>query len=195
MCVRQRGLLVLAGLAGLLVSAAASAECGAQTSLDLPISVSDGVPLVRLTVKNKEASLIVDTGAERTSLSTAAAKRLQLPRYMVYPRRVRGLDGGANGGTVELPGLSAGGTHLNSFGALVASIDLPKIGGKVPDGLLGADILSDFDMDIDLSHGRVRLACTTSEPVWNQPHAAIAANRSLHDRLFFRAELEHCRHY
>lgn len=190
MCVGQRALLLLAGLAGLFSSTAANAGCEPQPGFDLPITVADGVPLVRLSVENKEAVLIVDTGAERTLLSTAAAERLQLSRSMVYPRRVRGLNGGTVGGAVELPGLSAGGTRLKSYGALVASIDLPKIGGLSPDGLLGADILSDFDVDIDLSHGRVRLACATGEPVWTQAQTAMAANRSIHDRLFFRAELD-----
>ena len=191
MYVRQRAVLVLAGLSGLFFfSTASNSECEPQASFDLPITMSDGVPLARLSVQKKEVVFIMDTGAERTLLSIAAAERLQLPRNMAYPRHVRGLNGGVAGGAVELPGLSAGATHLKSYGALVASIDLPKIGSLLPDGLLGADILSDFDVDIDLSHGRVRLACATGQPVWTQAHTAIAANRSIHDRLFFRADLD-----
>jgi predicted aspartyl protease len=109
---------------------------------------------------------------------------------MVYPRQVRGLNGGAVGGAVELPGLSVGARYLKNYGALVAAIDLPKIDGLSPDGLLGADILSDFDLDLDLSRARVWLACAAGEPAWSQDHTAIAANRSIHDRLFFRAELD-----
>jgi hypothetical protein len=109
---------------------------------------------------------------------------------MVYPRRLQGLGGGVVGGMVELPDLAIGGVHLPNFGALVGSIDLPKLGGMVPDGLLGADILSDFEVDLDFAHSRVRLSCAIGAPDWGTPYTVIEANRSVHDRLFFRATLD-----
>jgi predicted aspartyl protease len=175
--------LFAAGLTCLATPAAATDVC--HQPVDLPVTLAEGVPLVRLTLGNKEAVLILDTGAESTIVSTNAADRLQLPRNMVYPRRLRGLGGGVVGGAVGLPGLAVGGLHLPNFGALVGPIDLPKLGGFVPDGLLGADILSDYDVDLDLAHSRVRLLCSVGEPDWGRPYSVIGANLSVHDRLFF----------
>lgn len=176
------------------VSVAANDICRPELRVNLPITVIEGVPVVRLSVSNKEVVMVLDTGAESTILSTDAADRLQLPRSMVYPRRVRGLDGGVVGGAVELPGLAAGGVRVPNFGALVGSINLSSLGGMVPDGLLGADILSDFEVDLDLAHARVRLynrsACTIAPVDWGRPYTLIEANRSVHDRLFFWATLD-----
>lgn len=185
-----RVVVFVAGLIGLSISRVASGGCEPGWSLGLPIMVVEGVPLVRLSVKDKEAVLILDTGAESTILTTAAADRLQLQRSIVYPRHLRGVNGAIVGGAVQLPGLAIGGARLPNFGALVGSIDLPKVGGIVPDGLLGADILSDFDVEIDLAYNLVRLACATGAPSWARPYTALEANRSLHDRLFFRAKLD-----
>jgi predicted aspartyl protease len=137
--------------------------------------------------------LILDTGAEHTILSQATADRLQLPQNRAYPRTLRGIGGAVVSGAVELPGLAAAGTVLRNFGALVGSIDLPSFEGVVPDGLLGADILSSFELDLDLRHGILRLYdplfCRAPAADWGQAYAVIEANRSLHDRLFFPALL------
>src|ERR1041385_4389820 len=70
MYIRGRALLCLAGLGVLLVSVAAKAACEPQGSFQLPMTFIKGVPLAQLRVHGKEAVLIVDTGAERTLLST-----------------------------------------------------------------------------------------------------------------------------
>ena len=183
-------LLLATGLIGISVPVVAADPCESQGHLDLPITLAEGVPLVRLTLSKKEVVLILDTGAESTVISTAAADRLRLSRSMVYPRRLHGLGGGVVGGAVELPGLTTGGVRPPNFGALVGPIDLPKLGGVVPDGLLGADILSDYDVDLDLAHNRVRLSCSLGAPDWGRPYRAIEANRSVHDRLFFWSTLD-----
>jgi hypothetical protein len=96
-------LLFAAGLTCLAAPAAATDVC--HQPVDLPATLAEGVPLVRLTLGNKEAVLILDTGAESTIVSTNAADRLQLPRNMVYPRRLRGLGGGVVGGAAGCPAL------------------------------------------------------------------------------------------
>src|SRR3954471_21094285 len=182
-------LLLVAALIDAVFPAAAD-PCKLQRHVDLPIRLAGGVPVVRLTVSGKELVLILDTGAQSTVISTSAADRLQLPRNMVYPRHLRGLGGAVVGGAVALPGLAAAGADLPSFGALVGPIDLPKLGGVVPDGLLGADILVDYDVDLDLANNRVRLSCPSGAPEWPGAYTAIEANRSLHDRLFFWSALD-----
>jgi predicted aspartyl protease len=184
------GVLFLAAGLSAAVSAAASDRCQSVLRVDVPITFAEGVPIIRLQVNHKEAALVLDTGAESTIVSTSAADRLQLPRSMVYPRRLQGLGGGVVAGMVDLPDLAIGGVHFPNFGALVAPVDLPKLDGVVPDGLLGADILSDFEVDLDFAHSRVRLFCAVGAPDWGTPYTVIDANRSVHDRLFFRATLD-----
>lgn len=183
-------LVLIVGLAALAVPIAAADLCKLQGHLDLPITLGGGVPVVRFTVSNKELILVVDTGAESTLISTSAADRLQLARSMVYPRRLHGLGGGIVGGAVALPGLAAAGVELPNLGALVGPIELPMLGGIQPDGLLGADILSDDEVDVDLAHARIRLFCSAGAPDWGHPYSTIEANRSVHGRLFFWSTLD-----
>jgi predicted aspartyl protease len=179
---------LVAGL--LVVTSAAAADCGSKASVGLPITFVSDLPVISLMVRNEPVSFILDTGAERTIIAPALAKRLHLRQDRAYPRQLRSLGGAVTGGDVELPGLAAAGVALPNFGAWVGA-DLPPIAGV--DGLLGADILSRFDVDLDLPHDYVRLydnpACSPAQ-VWHQPYTAIAANRSLHDRLFFKALLD-----
>lgn len=175
--------------------ATAAAECERRLPIELPIRFLAGVPLASLTVKNQPVSLVVDTGAERTILSSAASERLHLRPEKAYPRRLRSIGNVVMSRTTELPHLAVAGTPLHSFEVLVGAINLPSLDGVVPDGLLGADILSSFDVDLDLPRGQVRLynrapSCATPIGGWHRPYLTIDANLSLHDRLFFPAAID-----
>lgn len=180
---------LIAGLLAFSFSAIAANECGSP--IDLPVRLVEGLPVVSLTIRHVRVAMILDSGAERSVITPATAGRLRLRQDKAYPRTLHSIGGAVVGRSVELPGLAAAGTTLPNFGALVGSTGLPPIDGMVPDGLLGADILSSFDVDLDLPRSRVRLYGLSCSPVAarGQPYAAVKANRSLHDRLFFPALL------
>jgi hypothetical protein len=62
------------------------------------------------------------------------------------------------------------------------------------DGVLGADILRSFDIDLDLPERRMTLyqgqGCAAASPAGAQPYARIAAGRSPSNRLFFPVQLD-----
>jgi len=107
---------------------------------------------------------------------------------------MRSLDGAVSSGDARLRSLGLGGMALSDFRVLVGSVSLPGPAGKPLDGLLGADFLSSFEVDLDLAHGRMilyeRLPCAIAAPPWSQPYVAIPVNRSLHDHLFFPVSLD-----
>jgi predicted aspartyl protease len=185
--------VAVALLASLTAPAAAADECRPQHRADLSVRLVQGLPLVVVTAGRSDATLILDTGAERSILTSAAAEHLGLHPHSEYPRTMRGLTGAVASGAVELH-LGAGGASLPNFGVLVGPISLPTLGGTTPDGLLGADILSSFEVDIDLPHGVLRLydraSCPIAGPPWRETYTALPVNRSLHDRLFFRVMLD-----
>jgi predicted aspartyl protease len=189
---RVLGLMILT-LARLMVPAAAD-DCRPVRLVELPVTPMGNVPIVTLRVDGELAAFLFDTGAERTVLTAAAAKRLRLAAHYEYARQMRSLGGALASGDARLASLGSGGLSMTNFRVLVGPISLPLVGGKAIDGLLGADFFTRFEVDLDLARRRITLyeppPCPTNEPQWNFPYIAIDANRSLHNRLFFRVTLD-----
>ncbi len=173
---------------------AAAQECRPERRAEIAESPMGNVPIVTVLVNGLPADLLLDTGAERTILTTAAATRLGIVAHYEYARHMRSIGSAVAGGSARLRTFEVGGMTERGFRALVGSVSLPTVGGRPLDGLLGADFLDDFDVDIDLPNRRVLLyapqSCPTEAPAWGEPYTTIAANRSLHDRLFFPVTLD-----
>jgi predicted aspartyl protease len=183
----------------LVASAAGSARVAAQgcrpgRPVELAVTPMGNVPIVTLIINGLSANFLFDTGAERTILTAPAARRLGVVPHYEYARRMRSLGGAMAGGDARLRSLDLGGTVLPDVRILVGPVSLPMVGGEPIDGLLGADFLADFEVDLDLARRRVLLyqkpACPIAAPAWSEPSTTIRANRSLHDRLFFPVSLD-----
>jgi len=175
-------------------NAAAAQQCRPARLAELPVTLMGNVPIVTVHINGAAATLLFDTGAERTVLTATAAKRLRIEPHYEYARRMRSLDSAVASGDATVRSLDFGTTAFRDVAILVGSVSLPNVGGKPLDGLLGADFFSSFEVDLDLEHRRVTLfqspPCPISAPAWNTPYATIKANLSLHDRLFFPVLLD-----
>lgn len=167
----------------------AGEECKPKRQAEIAIVFLRNLPLINLTVNSGSALFLLDTGAERTIMTAAAAQRLGVETHYEYPRRLRSLGGAVSTGDARLRNLRVGGMTLPEFTVLVGSVLLPGPAGRPLDGLLGADFLSSFEVDLDLARNRLtlyeRLACALAAPLWGQPFTVIPVNRSLHEHLFF----------
>lgn len=171
----------------------AGAPCPASPRNVLAIRSFHGLPLVMARINGASAPLILDTGAEETVLTAAAAARLGLKGHYEYPSSLRSVSGGLATGQTQAESLAVGDITVKDFILLVASLTLPSVAGVQPDGLLGGDFLSDFDVDLDLANGRLALyrsGCAPARPPWPGAYTAIPANRSLANRLFFPVTLD-----
>jgi len=176
-------------------TAAAGGPCAPwpRREAELALRQIHGVPLVTAMIDGAAAMLILDTGAEETVLTTAAAARLGLRGHYEYPRNLRSVSGGVATGEARLASLAVGGAAATDFIVLVGSLSLPDAGGVQPDGLLGADFLSRFDIDLDLPDDRLALyrhGCAPLRPPWAGAYTAVSVNRSINDRLFFPVDLD-----
>ena len=192
----QRSRLRLAALAALLLAVPQDGKggCLPRRLADLPVRVDQGLPIVSVMIGGHRSKLILDTGAEQTLIATPAAYSLGVQVHQEYPKTMRGLSGNFPIGKADVT-ISAGDTVLTRRGVSVGPISLPPLGYITPDGLLGADILSEFEVDLDLPHELLHLyapppSCVIAGPLWPRPYDVIAANRSLHDRLFFPLALD-----
>jgi predicted aspartyl protease len=199
-----RRALAVAGIAyQLAASVAASTDgalaaevigCGTVLVGKVPVALQNGIPMVKLMANGQPFTLVLDTGAERTVLTPSAADRIKAQTPEIeFQRQVHGIAGTLPTREIEFRSLAAGNVAIPWRRALVAAIAVPTISTGV-DGLLGAETLSDFDIDLDLPHLQLGLyqkqSCSTAAPDWPQPYSQISTGRSRSERLFFPIRLD-----
>jgi len=131
------------------VVASDTAPCQLQRLAVLPYRINHGHPVVDAQIDGKPASFIFDTGAFTTILTPAAAKRLGLRQEGATSGEVIGLGGTRATRHYRANELRLGILHGEAWNFLSADI----LGGgpeDQPDGSLGADLLQQYDIDMDV---------------------------------------------
>jgi len=185
--------MLAAGL-GCAPPAAAADTCTPVERAELALQVEHRSPFVAMTLDGGAATFLLDTGAERTVVSTEAAHRLGLAAHYTTNSPLAGLGGAVPTGEVHPSHVTLGGTDLSGFFALVAQLVLPKLHGQPADGLLGGDVLDGFDLDIDLIDQRLFLftpvQCAQPLLPWHRAIHATDAHISLRRRLVFDVQID-----
>ncbi len=162
-------------------------NCALRLRASLPVSVI-GVPIVPAEINGQPASMIFDTGAENTLITAAAAKRLRVTSRYDFVRSMAGIGRAVVTGDAALRSMSLGGVKLSFPRALVGEVTL-RTGELDADGLLGASVLGDFDLDLDISNRRIglydRTECSAARPAWKGRYVTVPTTRSLSLHPFF----------
>jgi clan AA aspartic protease (TIGR02281 family) len=159
--------------------ARAAPACDVTPVATLPLTLADRHAYVTVQIEGADVRMLVDTGAAVTALDRTTADRLGLHRDARSKRTaVIGIGGPARAADVLIAGsLDIGGLHLAHIP--LASIDIGA--GQPPAariaGILGADILSRYDLDLDPARGRLVLhaaaSCANGLPDWSEPYQAV----------------------
>jgi predicted aspartyl protease len=194
-------LLVLA-LLGLACCAAADSGardarlgCALNRLAELPLETHGDLLFVRARIHGVPALLLVDTGAERTLLTEAAVERLRLPRDYQHVTRTYGIGSSTVSWDAVLPdGLTLGGTRFPVEGVTVGRFSMIRVAGERADGLLGADVLLAFDIDLDVPNRRLtiyraRYGCLDGPP-WSGPYIRLTGITTRHDRMLLPFQLD-----
>ena len=186
--------LPIALAAAPLAPPARAAGCAPVPKAELPLALVRQRPLVTLKIDGAPATMVLDTGAERTLLGEAAARRLGLAAHYTYAHAIAGVGGAVNAGEVRPEHVTFGGTAMPGFFIAVARVTFPPVDGLAVDGLLGADMLVDYDLELDFAHGRARLyapaACDAPAVPWPPGYGEVKAHKSMHRHLFFPVTLD-----
>ena len=156
--------------------AAASAGCGTIRLGQTTVATLRNAPIVTLLANGMPVTMLLDTGAETTILTPGVAKRLGAQRPQVeFDRQLRGVA-------------------ITWRRVRVAPINVASVFSGPLDGVLGADSLNSFDIDLDLPNNRItfysRQTCPGAAPAWTEPYITMAAGRSKGDHLFFPVQLD-----
>jgi len=189
--------LIVASVFGGMAAAADGRQvgCGTNRIGEITVATLRNAPIVTVVANGAPVTLLLDTGAEWTILTPAAAKRVgaETPR-IEFQRQLRGLAGSLATNEVELRSFTAGEVAIPWRRVRVAPLNMPSVFSGPLDGVLGADTLSSFDVDLDLPHHRMvfygKQSCPSAAPAWAEPYATINARRSFSNHLSFTAQLE-----
>jgi predicted aspartyl protease len=192
-------LLVLLGVAGCASDPGArraDGTCPLIPLADIPLEVRGNLLFIQAKIDDEPVTMLVDTGAERTLLTEAAVDRLNLPRDFKHATRTFGIGSPTAAWDAKLPnGIVLGTTHFPVDVVTVGHFGIDQVAGGSADGLLGADILLAFDIDLNLPAHRVtfyraRRECPDATPPWNEPYVDVAGVSTRRDRMLVPFELD-----
>ena len=150
---------VLATTALLSACAAANSPeaCRVTHVADIPIQLVANVPLVDVRINDHPAKLILDTGAETVLIRDSSFDRLGLERNYQGLSYSTGIGAQSSNWPSRPAVLSLGPITLPPAALLVGAIPFRLPGPDQIDGLLGSQILSAYDLDLDLPSRRLGL--------------------------------------
>ncbi len=153
--------------------------------------LSDGRPLIRASINGKAVEMFVDTGAQVSSVTPEIVAILGLPRDPHRRTLVTTVGGKDVSRNVILARLSLSAVRLTNRSVTVVA--LPGTSNKTPPaGVIGADVLSRFDLDLDIPRRTLTLyqtaGCTPFRPPWTGQYQTLSASVS-GDRFLFPVEL------
>ncbi len=169
-------------------------DCNLRVVAKMPMQVQDHLLVVPAGLNGEWVKLVVDTGAERTTLSAATADRLKLPRDARFTTRSLGVGGISSNQDATIERLVLGGVRFPLDRLAIGNFKLQNSRGLDADGLLGADILLAFDLDIDVPGGALTLyhatVCPAVKPPWPVPAVEIPGVSARKDRLLLPFTLD-----
>ena len=158
-------------------------ECDYQLRATVPLEVTHGRPLVDAEVNGDPVRLIVDTGAETTLFTASAARRLELVGTG-SPLRLVGVGGEGTGSATTVHTLALGDLVLRNLPVVVDGDGggTNQALGNIADGIVGLDVLSHFDVDLDMPNERITFyrarACENGKPDWTLAFTTLDAEVS-----------------
>jgi predicted aspartyl protease len=200
MVARPRSALLAAAAAALLAAGAAEAVaadaapgCRVAKQAEVPLR---GRGLMRVTpaINGTPVTMIVDTGAQWTSLTPETVKRLRLPRDAWHGGPHRGVATFSSNVNAVVRSFKLGGMTLENRSLSVVPLSFGAATAPPVAGLLGADFLYRFDLDIDLPHRVLTLyrnaGCRLGAAAWGVPVRAIPLVKSAANQLTLTAILD-----
>ena len=180
-------------LAAASVARSARAACVVPQRTGVDLTIARGVIMVPVEVNGVAASFVLDTGAARSVVTTAAVQRLGLTRDPWVGTTMSGIGGIARRANADTRSFSLGGVplirHMLSRDTSLTVADIPSADtpGPLIDGLLGRDYLSVFDLELDLPARRLTLyqpqGCDGAFLPWAGHPVAIQASQPTESAL------------
>lgn len=185
----------------LAVTPAAKADdCRMERQASLPLTFSGFLPTVPVLFNGRQIDMGLDIGAQTMMVTPDTAEQLNLPRDPRHSTRAIGTNNTTMVSNVLVERIDfAGETHVQvSVPVLSLAMPVPHSASPTPApsvaGLIGADMLSDFDIDFDVPDRTITFYrmgdCAKLTPPWNGPYTAVPITVTRTRRLALPIELD-----
>lgn len=140
----------------------------------LPVVMRGGHAVVSAKIDGEVFGLVVDTGAVTTAVTPEVVAALDLrPDPGMSAMRAAGIGGNAYSQVVGLDSLQLGGVTYRKIDVLAASLgELGRQSSLPVSGLIGEDLLSRYDIGLDIGHREISLyttrGCASVAPPWGE---------------------------
>ena len=186
---------VLAFLIGLPMALPAHADtpqCSLKRITELTTDISQGELLVKIQVEGHDAWMTVDTGSPLTMVTAHLADTLKLTRFVTDAGVIDAANKQMNH-AVKLHDLQLGALHVNATNGRILVSDEQAIDTH-SDGTLGADILMNYDVELDLKHGKIYLYqqdhCAGQVVYWTQDFMSVPFDLDASRHIVFDTTLD-----
>lgn len=146
------GALSLAGCAG---GGVAVGTCEVVKLADLPMTFDLNRPVVEAKINGRTVSMLFDTGASHTVLTEKLTRELDMAEDPNMVMLIAGVGSLSAHHNVIASRFELGGAVRSDVS--LAVLNMPDDARRSFSGLLGTDILGDFDVEIDEPHRRIGL--------------------------------------
>jgi predicted aspartyl protease len=175
-----------------LATTAASADCVYTRAAVFPLA-PEVRPTIDVTVNGAHVLFLVDTGAEGSSVTPEAVLSLQLLRDRHHSTTITTADGKDTQPNAIVHRLEIGDLTYNELS--VAVQPLGRLGSHEPlAGILGADVLSDFDIEVDMPRRTLTFyhvsGCEFARPPWTGRYQTVRALMTHRGRLLFPIDID-----
>ena len=156
----------------LLATPSARAACGSSPAASLPLTMVSNTLLLPAMLNGSPEQLALDTGAGITAISSDAAGRLDIPHDYDHAAELNGVGGADSVLFIgQVASLDLAGLHFTHGSYPIIDLPMHTAGGTMVAGFLGADVLHQFDVDLNIPAGRLDLwrttGCTDGSPPWS----------------------------
>lgn len=154
-----------------LMAGAAHAACPTEQAASLPLTLWQEKLLLPVAINGSPQTLALDTGAGISTISTVVANAMDLPHDFDHAAQLGGVGGREsilNIGQIDTLDLDK--LRLRNLTVPIADMAMKTRMGEPVGGLLGAEILHQYDVEIDIPAGRLTLwkpgSCGEVAPPW-----------------------------
>ena len=135
------------------VQAPAFAVCQLRKVAEVPVTMRDGAPTIPARINGSETYFVLDSGAFYSVISPAQAAQLQLKLSMLPRRKMLGIGGAADIQLAVIDDFKLDTHRVPGANFIVGGSSV----GAGATGVIGQNILSNYDVEYDLGNGNFKL--------------------------------------